>query len=76
MEFQDRSVLVTGAAGGIGRATAVQFAREGARLTLSDRDTVRGEEPCRPFEPSVGPHSSFTATWCQSHSCSIWSTQR
>jgi NAD(P)-dependent dehydrogenase (short-subunit alcohol dehydrogenase family) len=44
MEFQDRSVLVTGAAGGIGRATAVQFAREGARLTLSDRDTVRGEE--------------------------------
>ena len=25
-------------------ATAVQFAREGARLTLSDRDTVRGEE--------------------------------
>ena len=44
MEFQDRSVLVTGAAGGIGRATAVKFAREGARLTLSDRDTVRGEE--------------------------------
>ena len=44
MEFQDRSVLVTGAAGGIGRATAVQFAKEGARLTLTDRDTVRGEE--------------------------------
>ena len=44
MEFQDRSVLVTGAAGGIGRATAVQFAKEGARLTLTDRDTVRGQE--------------------------------
>ena len=44
MQFQDRSVIVTGAAGGIGRATAVQFAKEGARLTLTDRDTVRGEE--------------------------------
>jgi NAD(P)-dependent dehydrogenase (short-subunit alcohol dehydrogenase family) len=44
VQFQDRSVIVTGAAGGIGRATAVQFAKEGARLTLTDRDTVRGEE--------------------------------
>jgi NAD(P)-dependent dehydrogenase (short-subunit alcohol dehydrogenase family) len=43
MEFQDRSVLITGAAGGIGRAAAVQFAKEGARLTLSDRDTSRAE---------------------------------
>ena len=44
MQFQDRSVIVTGAAGGIGHAAAVQFAKEGARLTLTDRDTVRGEE--------------------------------
>src|SRR5689334_22646355 len=44
MEFKDRSVLITGAAGGIGRATAVQFAKEGARLTLSDRDASRGED--------------------------------
>jgi NAD(P)-dependent dehydrogenase (short-subunit alcohol dehydrogenase family) len=39
-----RSALITGAAGGIGRAAAVLFAKAGARLTLTDRDERRGEE--------------------------------
>lgn len=33
-------VVVTGAASGIGRATALAFAREGARLALVDRDAA------------------------------------
>lgn len=36
--FPDRVVLVTGAASGIGRATATAFARAGAQLALLDRD--------------------------------------
>jgi NAD(P)-dependent dehydrogenase (short-subunit alcohol dehydrogenase family) len=36
--FHGKSVLVTGAASGIGRATAALFAREGARLLIADCD--------------------------------------
>jgi NAD(P)-dependent dehydrogenase (short-subunit alcohol dehydrogenase family) len=39
--FTGRSVLITGAASGIGRAAAKRFAAEGARLTLGDRDEQR-----------------------------------
>ena len=41
--FEGKAVLVTGAAGGIGRAAAVRFASEGARVGLVDvsRDGLR-----------------------------------
>lgn len=38
MRLKDQVVIITGAASGIGRATALLFAREGARLTLADVD--------------------------------------
>ena len=38
MRFVDRLVLVTGAAGGMGLGIARAFAREGARLILTDLD--------------------------------------
>lgn len=38
-EFRDRHVMVTGAAAGIGRATALAFAAAGARVTAVDLST-------------------------------------
>jgi len=38
--FEDRVVAITAAASGIGRASALRFASEGARLVLNDIDTA------------------------------------
>src|SRR5438477_10114899 len=42
MEMQDRTVIVTGGASGIGRATALLLAREGARVFIGDIDEAGG----------------------------------
>ena len=40
-DFEDQVVIVTGASSGIGRATALAFAREGATVVVADRDVDR-----------------------------------
>ena len=39
MRFQGKTILVTGAAGGIGRNITTAFEAEGARLAVTDLDT-------------------------------------
>ncbi len=46
--------LVTGGSSGIGRASALAFAREGARVMVSDVDSTGGEETCARIRSSGG----------------------
>jgi NAD(P)-dependent dehydrogenase (short-subunit alcohol dehydrogenase family) len=43
MDFKGKVALITGAGNGIGRATAIGFARNGARVVVVDRDAAGGE---------------------------------
>lgn len=55
-EFSNQVVLITGAAGNLGTATAAAFARGGARLALFDRNTDKLAALVSELGPEVDAH--------------------
>jgi 3-oxoacyl-[acyl-carrier protein] reductase len=55
MQMKDKVVLVTGGAAGIGKATALRFYQEGARVIICDVNEMVGQETAR----ELGDESAF-----------------
>jgi NAD(P)-dependent dehydrogenase (short-subunit alcohol dehydrogenase family) len=58
MRLRDKVAIITGAAAGIGRATAETFVREGARVVVVDRD----EAGAQALAHQLGPAAMASAT--------------
>lgn len=54
MELANKIVIVTGAGSGIGRASSLKMAREGAKLVLVDFNTATGEETLKMIQEQGG----------------------
>ena len=61
MRLKDKVAIVTGAASGIGRAAAVLFAKEGAKVVVADYDESGGKETANMIGDSGG-EVSFVKT--------------
>lgn len=54
LRLKDKSVIVTGAASGIGRAIAVLFAEQGAKVLVADIDDKGGQETVEKIRSAEG----------------------
>lgn len=61
MRLQGRVAIITGAASGIGRATALRFASDGAAVVIADIDRAGGEA-CAQAIAAAGGRALFVET--------------
>ena len=70
MDFRGRSILITGASEGIGRALALELAKDGARLTIVARNETRLKELAAEVESLGGQACLVVADVTQADSAS------
>lgn len=61
LPFTDKTVLITGAGSGIGRAAAETFARQGARVAVADINQGNADETARAIRQAGGRATAFAA---------------
>ncbi len=69
MLLDDKVLLLTGAASGIGHAVAQAAAREGARLVLADLDAARGEQVAQAIRAAGGDATFVAADVSRADDC-------
>lgn len=69
MRLTDKVALITGAGSGIGRAAALRFAQEGARVVLVDIDETAGRSTLTALEESGGQGAYRRADVSRAEDC-------
>ena len=69
MRMKDKVALVTGGGSGIGRATALRLAAEGARVVCGDRDVASAEATAKAIQRAGGTALGFEGDVADERAC-------
>ncbi|MGF1671631.1 MAG: SDR family NAD(P)-dependent oxidoreductase, partial [Balneolaceae bacterium] len=69
MKLKNKTALITGGSSGIGKASAILFASEGANVVIADIDESGGQQVLNEIESRGGKAAFITADVSKSEDC-------